>query len=218
MLTGGVRIVLAGSPNTGKSSLLNCLLREQRAIVTAVAGTTRDVLREELNLNGLPVQLIDTAGLRAADDVVERIGIDRARDTCATRELVDAIAVIHLPQMVDEQKADAELVGKLLEDTKLGVVTAVGNIWSGCTDELKGVDGYEGYLRVLPFELTEPIADSAFDGGASRSKIQPFGNVVRDGVQALLNPPLAVFQAEVEHFSPCYAKPPQGRSLGDVDA
>lgn len=145
-------------------------------------------------------------------------GIDRARDTCAAREFIDGIAVIHLPQMVDEQKADAELVGKLLEDTKLGVVTAVGDIGSGCTDELESVDSYEGYLRVLLLELTEPIADTAFDGSASRSKIQPFGNVVRDGVQALLDPSLAVFQAEVEHLSPRHVKPPQGRSLGDVDA
>lgn len=92
MLTGGVRIVLAGSPNTGKSSLLNCLLREQRAIVTAVAGTTRDVLREELNLNGLPVQLIDTAGLRAADDEAERIGIDRAREEVDRADVVLMVA------------------------------------------------------------------------------------------------------------------------------
>ena len=74
LLSAGVRIVLAGSPNTGKSSLLNCLLREQRAIVTDVAGTTRDVLREELDLFGLPVQLSDTAGLRSAEDAVERAG------------------------------------------------------------------------------------------------------------------------------------------------
>lgn len=99
--------------------------------------------------------------------------------------------------MVDEQKADSKLVGKLLEDTKLGVVTTVGNLGRGRADELEGVDGYEGHLRVLTLEITEPIADSAFDGGASRSEIHPVGNVVRDGVQALLDPPLAVFQAEV---------------------
>jgi tRNA modification GTPase len=80
MLSAGARIVLAGSPNTGKSSLLNCLLREQRAIVTAVPGTTRDVLREEMDLYGLPVTLADTAGLRASQDEAERIGIGRARE------------------------------------------------------------------------------------------------------------------------------------------
>ena len=150
--------------------------------------------------------------------VQDEYSIHRTRDTCAAREFIDGILIVHLPQMVDEQKADSKLVGKLLEDTKLGVVTAVGDLGRGRTDELEGVDSYEGHLRVLTLEITEPIADSAFDGGASRSKTQPFGNVVRDGVQALLDPPLAVFQAEVEHISPRHVKPPQGRSLGDVDA
>ena len=102
MLTGGVRIVLAGSPNTGKTSLLNCLLREQRAIVTAMAGTTRDVLREELNLNGLPVQLIDTAGLRTADDEVERIGIDRAREEVDRADVV--LMVVDSARSLDEEE------------------------------------------------------------------------------------------------------------------
>lgn len=104
MLSGGVRIVLAGSPNTGKSSLLNCLLREQRAIVTDIAGTTRDVLREDLDLNGLPVQLIDTAGLRASHDEVERIGIDRAREELARAD-VTLMVVDSARELDEEEKA-----------------------------------------------------------------------------------------------------------------
>lgn len=96
--------------------------------------------------------------------------------------------------------------------------STIGNLGRGRADEPEGVDGYEGHLRALTLEITEPIADSAFDGGASRGEIHPVGNVVRDGVQALLDPPLAVFKAEVEHFSPRHVKSPQGRSLGDVDA
>ena len=102
MLTGGVRIVLAGSPNTGKSSLLNALLREKRAIVTSVAGTTRDVLREDLNLNGLPVQLIDTAGLRDSADEVERIGIDRAREELDKADVV--LMVVDSARPLDEEE------------------------------------------------------------------------------------------------------------------
>lgn len=104
MLSGGVRIVLAGSPNTGKSSLLNGLLREQRAIVTATAGTTRDVLREELNLNGLPVQLTDTAGLREASDEVERIGIDRAREELRGADVV-LLVIDRSRPLGEEEKA-----------------------------------------------------------------------------------------------------------------
>lgn len=104
MLTGGVHIVLAGSPNTGKSSLLNCLLREQRAIVTDVAGTTRDVLREDLDLNGLPVQLIDTAGLRQSADAVERIGIDRAREELLRADVV--LMVIDSARSLDQEEKE----------------------------------------------------------------------------------------------------------------
>lgn len=102
MLSNGVRIVLCGSPNTGKSSLLNALLREQRAIVTDVPGTTRDVLREQLNLNGLPVQLIDTAGLRLSSDTVERIGIDLARREVDEADVV--LLVLDSTRIPDEEE------------------------------------------------------------------------------------------------------------------
>ncbi len=87
LLRRGVRVVLFGAPNAGKSSLLNALLLKQRAIVTDQPGTTRDVLREELSLNGLPVRLSDTAGLRAAAGEAEEIGVRLAREEVAQADL-----------------------------------------------------------------------------------------------------------------------------------
>lgn len=86
-LREGVRVAIAGKPNAGKSSLLNQLLKFERAIVTDIPGTTRDSLEELLDINGIPVLLIDTAGIRSTEDHVEQIGIERTRKAIAQSDL-----------------------------------------------------------------------------------------------------------------------------------
>ena len=88
IIRDGLRVVIAGKPNVGKSSLLNALLGQERAIVTDIPGTTRDVIEEYINLNGIPLKIVDTAGIRETDNVVEQIGVDKAQQFVKQADLV----------------------------------------------------------------------------------------------------------------------------------
>ena len=91
MLRAGIHVVLAGRPNVGKSSLLNRLAGEERAIVTPIPGTTRDALREPMLIEGVPIVMVDTAGLRESRDEIERLGIQRTRQELERADLVIAV-------------------------------------------------------------------------------------------------------------------------------
>ncbi len=91
LLRAGIHVVLAGRPNVGKSSLLNCLAGEERAIVTPIPGTTRDALREPMLIEGVPIVMVDTAGLRESRDEIERLGIQRTRQELERADLVIAV-------------------------------------------------------------------------------------------------------------------------------
>lgn len=97
----GVKTVIVGKPNVGKSSLLNYLLQENRAIVTDVPGTTRDVIEEYINLDGIPLKIIDTAGVRESEDVVEQIGVEKTRSSLKKADLV--IMMLDVSQGLTEE-------------------------------------------------------------------------------------------------------------------
>src|SRR5699024_1933807 len=87
----GIKTAIVGKPNAGKSSLLNAILKEDRAIVTEIEGTTRDTIEEFVTINGIPLKLVDTAGIRKAKDEVEKIGISKSREIAKEADLIIAI-------------------------------------------------------------------------------------------------------------------------------
>lgn len=146
LLRDGVQVVIAGKPNAGKSSLLNRLAGQDRAIVTDVAGTTRDILQETVNLNGLTITLTDTAGLRDTDDVVEKIGIDRAHDAINTADL---LLLVH---DLTEQENPIQLAETLFpsfqaEQASHDSLLVIGNK-QDIADEAGELDIIDGFTQV----------------------------------------------------------------------
>jgi tRNA modification GTPase len=152
LLTEGIRLVIAGAPNVGKSSLLNRLTGYERAIVTAVPGTTRDTLSEHINLDGIPVKLIDTAGLRTASDPIEEEGIRRTRAEIATADRIlwvcDATepSTYAVPQDLPNDRLTI-VVNKIdLEPASIGTSQGAVRV-SALTGE--GIDALKGHLKRL---------------------------------------------------------------------
>lgn len=117
MIQEGIRTVILGKPNAGKSSLLNFLVGEDRAIVTEIAGTTRDTLEEYISLHGISLRIIDTAGIRETEDVVEKIGVEKARQMAEKADLI--LYVVDSSQPLDQN--DEEII-ELLRGRKSIVI------------------------------------------------------------------------------------------------
>lgn len=109
ILREGISAVIVGRPNVGKSSLLNELSGKSRAIVTDIPGTTRDIIEEYVNINGIPVKMIDTAGIRETDDVVEKIGVERAQNAIENSDLV----IVMIDAGVGISEEDMEILEKV---------------------------------------------------------------------------------------------------------
>ena len=117
VMTEGVRTVILGKPNAGKSSLMNVLVGEERAIVTVVAGTTRDTLEEHIRLQGISLNIIDTAGIRETEDVVEKIGVSKARNMADEADLIIFVVDASIPL----DKNDEEII-ELIRNKKAVVL------------------------------------------------------------------------------------------------
>lgn len=139
VLKEGIKTVILGKPNAGKSSLLNKLLGEEKAIVTEIAGTTRDVLEQYINLDGIGIHIIDTAGIRETEDIVEKIGVDRAMKQAQEADLI--LYVVDSSKPLDEDDYSImELMSSkkfiiLLNKSDLNTVVSIEDLENLCKDD-----------------------------------------------------------------------------------
>lgn len=138
LLREGARVALIGRPNVGKSSLLNRLAGEEVAIVTAVPGTTRDVIRQELLLDGIPIHILDTAGLRDPGDQIERLGIERTRTVIQQAELMLFISDAQEGLTADDIKLLAETPSDIPRLVVLNKVDLSASVKPGASDSAHG--------------------------------------------------------------------------------
>ena len=168
MIQEGIQTVILGKPNAGKSSLLNLLIGENKAIVTDIAGTTRDILEEYITLHGITLKIIDTAGIRETEDVVEKIGVSRAREMAQKADLI--LYVVDSSAPLDEN--DEEIIGMLSDKKAIVLYNKTDLTPAVDIKELKKRTGHP----VIPisakeetgiFELEEEIKSMFFSGNLS---------------------------------------------------
>ena len=168
ILKEGIQTVIVGKPNAGKSSVLNVLLGEERAIVTDIAGTTRDTLEESIQIKGIPLNIIDTAGIRDTNDLIEKIGVDKAKDLLTKADLV-----LYVVDTSDPLTKDDEEIMELIEDKQTIVLLNKADL-----DQVVKVSdlkekGFEQIVQISAKEQTgieelyQLIQDIFFEGHVS---------------------------------------------------
>lgn len=193
ILREGLSTAIIGRPNVGKSSLLNHLLQEDKAIVTDVAGTTRDVIEEYVNVRGVPLKLVDTAGIRETEDIVEKIGVERSRKALAEADLI----LLVLNQSEALTASDRDLI-TVTQDMKRIILLNKSDLLNQLDlTELNQLVGQEALLPISVLasegmnQLEEGIAELFFDGGTGERDATYVSNnrhiaLLEQGEQALV--------------------------------
>ena len=198
ILKEGIDTVIVGKPNAGKSSLMNVLLKKERAIVTDIAGTTRDVLEEQMNLNGITLNIIDTAGIRDTEDIVEKIGVDKAKDYLVKADLIIYVVDSSTPLDENDEKIMEMIKDRtalvLLNKSDLDTVTTEEMIASHLDQKIikvsmkenQGVDELENAIKELFFhgkvELNDEVYITNARHKAALSNAKDSLNMVLDSI------------------------------------
>ena len=172
ILKEGINTVIVGKPNVGKSSLLNLLIGEERAIVTDVAGTTRDILQESIKIKGINLNMIDTAGIHATEDIVEKIGVDKAKKYASDADLI----IYVVDASVDLDEADEEIM-KLLENKNVIILcnksdlttrTDEDNLYDKLSVVLKEETDLKEKIRIIKTSTKENTGIEEFEDTVSQ--------------------------------------------------
>ena len=198
ILKEGIDTVIVGKPNAGKSSVMNVLLKKERAIVTDIAGTTRDVLEEQMNLNGITLNIIDTAGIRDTEDIVEKIGVDKAKDYLVNADLIIYVVDSSTPLDENDEKIMEMIKDRtalvLLNKSDLDTVTTEEMIASHLDQKIikvsmkenQGVDELENAIKELFFhgkvELNDEVYITNARHKAALSNAKDSLNMVLDSI------------------------------------
>ena len=198
ILKEGIDTVIVGKPNAGKSSLMNVLLKKERAIVTDIAGTTRDVLEEQMNLNGITLNIIDTAGIRDTEDIVEKIGVDKAKDYLVNADLIIYVVDSSTPLDENDEKIMEMIKDRtalvLLNKSDLDTVTTEEMIASHLDQKIikvsmkenQGVDELENAIKEVFFhgkvELNDEVYITNARHKAALSNAKDSLNMVLDSI------------------------------------
>ncbi|EIW17584.1 MULTISPECIES: tRNA uridine-5-carboxymethylaminomethyl(34) synthesis GTPase MnmE [Pelosinus] len=166
ILREGLETVILGKPNVGKSSLLNALLKEKRAIVTDIPGTTRDVIEEFVNLSGVPLKIVDTAGIRETSDIIEQMGVEKAKEFVVTADLILLLLDASLPLSAEDREVLTMLSGKqaivLVNKTDLPALLNLDEVYTYIADtKVLKISVMEGTGLA---ELEQMIVDMVYGG------------------------------------------------------
>lgn len=213
ILRDGLNTVILGKPNVGKSSLLNSILRENRAIVTNIPGTTRDIIEEYVNIDGIPLKIIDTAGIRNTEDIVEKIGVDKAKEMVNKADLIIAVfdisnelsdedyeiieiikdkqAIVLLNKSDLPKKYDKDYFEKLLPDKTI--------IYTSILEDI-GVDALEEEIKRLFYSGDIDIeSDVVVTNMRHKNQLIKAKKNIEDGIEGILaNVPLDCIEVDIK--------------------